>query len=182
MRKALEITPKTEVDKVNRIRLNMDRWRWLPRDLGERYIIVNVPAYTAALVENGVTVSRHRAVAGALKTQTPQLMATATGMAVAIPALLLHAFMSRKAKGIIGSMEQTAVCFVNGSVAFSTATPVAPGSAEKSPPSTAPGPDSFVHTTRSLPPTVPSATDEPAGNASRSGSPRSTACACTISV
>lgn len=42
------------------------------------------------------------------------LMATATGMGVAIPALLLHAFMSRKAKGIIGSMEQTAVGFVNG--------------------------------------------------------------------
>lgn len=80
LKHALEVTPKTEVDKVNRIRLNMDRWRWLPRDLGERYIIVNVPAYTAALVENGVTVSRHRAVAGALKTQTPQLMATATGV------------------------------------------------------------------------------------------------------
>jgi biopolymer transport protein ExbB len=42
------------------------------------------------------------------------LMATATGMAVAIPALLLHAFLSRKAKGIIGSMEQTAVGFING--------------------------------------------------------------------
>ena len=49
------ITPKTESGKINRIRLNMDRWRWLPRDLGERYIIVNVPAFTAALVENGVT-------------------------------------------------------------------------------------------------------------------------------
>jgi len=42
------------------------------------------------------------------------LMATATGMAVAIPALLLHAFLSRKAKSILGSMEQTAVGFVNG--------------------------------------------------------------------
>jgi len=42
------------------------------------------------------------------------LIATATGMAVAIPALLLHAFLSRKAKGIIGSMEQTAVGFING--------------------------------------------------------------------
>ena len=59
LKKALELTPKSEVDKVNRIRLNMDRWRWLPRDLGERYIIVNVPAFTAALVENGATVSRH---------------------------------------------------------------------------------------------------------------------------
>lgn len=42
------------------------------------------------------------------------LIATATGMTVAIPALLLHAFLGRKAKGIIGSMEQTAVGFING--------------------------------------------------------------------
>ena len=80
LKNALAVTPKTETDKIERIRLNMDRWRWLPRDLGERYIIVNVPAYTAALVENGVTVSRHRAVSGATKTPTPQLMAMATGV------------------------------------------------------------------------------------------------------
>ncbi len=42
------------------------------------------------------------------------LVATATGMGVAIPALLLHAFLSRKAKSILGCMEQTAVGFVNG--------------------------------------------------------------------
>jgi biopolymer transport protein ExbB len=42
------------------------------------------------------------------------LICTATGMAVAIPSLLCHAFLSRKAKGILGSMEQTAVAFVNG--------------------------------------------------------------------
>ena len=80
LKNALAITPKTESGKINRIRLNMDRWRWLPRDLGERYIIVNVPAFTAALVENGNTISRHVAVAGAIKTPTPQLMATATGV------------------------------------------------------------------------------------------------------
>ena len=80
LRNALAVTAKTETLDINRIRLNMDRWRWLPRDLGERYIIVNVPAFTAALVENGTTVSRHVAVAGATKTPTPQLMATATGV------------------------------------------------------------------------------------------------------
>jgi len=42
------------------------------------------------------------------------LICTATGMAIAIPSLLFHAFLSRRAKGIIGSMEQTAVGFVNG--------------------------------------------------------------------
>jgi len=80
LKHALQVTPKTETAKIDRIRLNLDRWRWLPRDLGERYIIVNVPAFTAALVENGTTVSRHVAVAGATKTPTPQLMATATGV------------------------------------------------------------------------------------------------------
>jgi murein L,D-transpeptidase YcbB/YkuD len=80
LKHALEVTPKGETAKIDRIRLNLDRWRWLPRDLGERYIIVNVPAFTAALVENGTTVSRHVAVAGAVKTPTPQLMAMAEGV------------------------------------------------------------------------------------------------------
>jgi murein L,D-transpeptidase YcbB/YkuD len=80
LKTALMITPKTDKAKYQRIRLNMDRWRWLPRDLGDRYIIVNVPAYTAALVEDGVTTSRHHAVAGKISTPTPQLSAIATGV------------------------------------------------------------------------------------------------------
>ncbi|MFL6862355.1 MAG: L,D-transpeptidase family protein [Allosphingosinicella sp.] len=62
-----------------KIRLNLDRWRWLPRDLGSKYVIVNVPAYTVSIVENGTTLNRRRAVAGALKTPTPQLSAIITG-------------------------------------------------------------------------------------------------------
>ncbi|MBA3667960.1 MAG: L,D-transpeptidase family protein [Sphingomonas sp.] len=80
LRTALSLTPKTDVAKTNRIRLNLDRWRWLPRDLGQKYIIVNVPAYHATLVENGVTRWKHRAIAGAIKTPTPQLSAMATGV------------------------------------------------------------------------------------------------------
>jgi len=80
LRHALEVTPAGETSKINRIRLNMDRWRWLPQELGDRYIIVNVPAYTAALVENGETISRHHAVAGKISTPTPQLSAIATGV------------------------------------------------------------------------------------------------------
>jgi murein L,D-transpeptidase YcbB/YkuD len=80
LKQALAITPQSDTVKRNRIRLNLDRWRWLPADLGERYIIVNVPAYTAALVESGETLSRHYAVAGAIKTPTPQLSVIATGV------------------------------------------------------------------------------------------------------
>ncbi|HEY0414105.1 MAG TPA: L,D-transpeptidase family protein [Allosphingosinicella sp.] len=63
----------------DKVRLNLDRWRWLPRDLGQKYVIVNVPAYTVAIVEAGTTLNRRRAVAGALKTPTPQLSAVITG-------------------------------------------------------------------------------------------------------
>ena len=64
----------------DRIRLNMDRWRWLPRDLGEKYIIVNVPSFHATLVQDGVTRWKQKAIAGKLSTPTPQLTATATGV------------------------------------------------------------------------------------------------------
>src|SRR3954451_12957524 len=69
----------TDTALKTKIRLNLDRWRWMPRDLGEKYVIVNVPAYTVSIVENGTTLNRRRAVAGALKTPTPQLSAIITG-------------------------------------------------------------------------------------------------------
>ena len=42
------------------------------------------------------------------------LITTEFGLIVAIPSLLFHAFISRKAKGVIGIMEQTGVGFING--------------------------------------------------------------------
>lgn len=80
LKTALSVTPASDSAKYNKIRLNMDRWRWLPRDLGQKYIIVNVPSYYATLVENGATRWKTRAVAGAIKTPTPQLNATAVGV------------------------------------------------------------------------------------------------------
>ena len=42
------------------------------------------------------------------------LVTTEYGLIIAVPCLLIFAFLSRKAKGILSSMEQTAVGFVNG--------------------------------------------------------------------
>ena len=42
------------------------------------------------------------------------LITTEFGLIVAVAALLIHGFLSRKAKGVVASMEQTAVAFVNG--------------------------------------------------------------------
>jgi len=42
------------------------------------------------------------------------LITTEYGLIVAIPALLIHAVVSRQTKGLLGSMEQAAVAFING--------------------------------------------------------------------
>ncbi len=82
LKTSLQLTPEAEKAKRDRIRLNMDRWRWLPRDLGDKYVIVNVPGFHATLVENGVNRWKHKAIAGATKTPTPQLAVLATGVMV----------------------------------------------------------------------------------------------------
>src|SRR5438309_8612138 len=80
LKAALAATPASDEAKRDRIRLNLDRWRWLPRDLGEKYIIVNVPGFHATLVQDGVNRWKQRAIAGKLSTPTPQLNALATGV------------------------------------------------------------------------------------------------------
>jgi murein L,D-transpeptidase YcbB/YkuD len=80
LKTALAETPAADTAERDRIRLNMDRWRWLPRDLGEKYIIVNVPSFHATLVEGGVNRWKHKAIAGKISTPTPQLSALATGV------------------------------------------------------------------------------------------------------
>ena len=80
LKAALALTPASDTATRDKIRLNMDRWRWLPRDLGEKYIIVNVPSFHATLVQDGATRWKERAIAGKLSTPTPQLNAMATGV------------------------------------------------------------------------------------------------------
>jgi murein L,D-transpeptidase YcbB/YkuD len=100
LKSALEMTAATDTAKLNRIRLNMDRWRWLPRDLGPKYIIVNVPGFHATLVENGVNRWKQRAIAGATKTPTPQLSAMAVGVMLnpswEVPPSITHEVVGKK--------------------------------------------------------------------------------------
>lgn len=50
---------------------NMERWRWLPQDLGARHIEVNLPEYTLRLYEDGKVVHRTRVVVGKTTSPTP---------------------------------------------------------------------------------------------------------------
>jgi murein L,D-transpeptidase YcbB/YkuD len=97
---ALAQTPPSQTAKINRIRLNLDRWRWLPRDLGPKYIIVNVPGFHATLVENGINRWKNRAIAGKLSTPTPQLSAMAVGVILnpwwEVPKSIEHEVVGKK--------------------------------------------------------------------------------------
>jgi murein L,D-transpeptidase YcbB/YkuD len=61
--------------KIDTIIANMERWRWLPRDLGKKYVMVNVPDYTLKVVEDGKVIWHTKIVAGKPQTPTPLLTA-----------------------------------------------------------------------------------------------------------
>lgn len=58
-------------ERIRQIELNMERWRWHPRDLGARHIRVNVPAFGLAVIEDGQAVMSMRVVAGRHYRRTP---------------------------------------------------------------------------------------------------------------
>jgi murein L,D-transpeptidase YcbB/YkuD len=62
--------------KIQRITANMERWRWLPRDLGKTYVMVNIPDYSLKVVDNDKVVWRTKIVAGKPQTPTPLLTAS----------------------------------------------------------------------------------------------------------
>ncbi len=49
-RRALDITVDEPIDRVL---LNIDRVKWLPRDVDERYIIVNIPEFMLHYIDGG---------------------------------------------------------------------------------------------------------------------------------
>ena len=55
----------------NALILNMERWRWLPRDLGADRIEVDVPTFSLSLVRDGTVVHRARVVVGKPTNPTP---------------------------------------------------------------------------------------------------------------
>jgi L,D-transpeptidase YcbB len=50
---------------------NMERWRWLPGDLGTRHIMVNVPEYRLRFVNAGDVIHQTRVIVGKQESQTP---------------------------------------------------------------------------------------------------------------
>jgi murein L,D-transpeptidase YcbB/YkuD len=80
LKEALAAAPARDKAGVLRLRANLERWRWMPRELGRRYLLVNAPAFTVSLIEDNKVVSRRRVIVGKPATPTPQFAATVTGV------------------------------------------------------------------------------------------------------
>lgn len=74
------LASETDATRVESIHLNMDRWRWMPRNLGQRYLLVNIPAFEVTLWQDGRQIDRWRTVVGRTTTQTSGFSATVTGV------------------------------------------------------------------------------------------------------
>src|SRR3954451_9024734 len=71
-------TPKRE-KQIDVVLVNMERWRWLPRDLGvpslgDAYVILNIPDYTLKVMQRGQQVWTTRVVTGKPGTHATPLL------------------------------------------------------------------------------------------------------------
>ena len=56
---------------IQRLIVNMERWRWMPPDLGSYYVWNNVPAFTTRVIKGGKSIYVEKAIVGQVKYATP---------------------------------------------------------------------------------------------------------------
>ncbi|HYO74395.1 MAG TPA: L,D-transpeptidase family protein [Archangium sp.] len=60
-------------ERIAQLLVNLERWRWAPRELGTRHVMVNLPAFELEAVEQGRTVLRMPVIIGQQEWSTPVL-------------------------------------------------------------------------------------------------------------
>lgn len=81
LKAALAATPRADKARRDLIRVNLDRWRWLPRDLGKFYLMTNVPEFQLRLTVDNAIIRSYRTIVGKPgKTATPQLAEVVEGV------------------------------------------------------------------------------------------------------
>jgi murein L,D-transpeptidase YcbB/YkuD len=60
-------------ERLHQLELNMERWRWLPRELGTRYLLINIANFTLEVVEQDHPVLTMRTIVGRPDRPTPVL-------------------------------------------------------------------------------------------------------------
>ncbi len=69
------VVHRPSADPIDIVVVNMERWRWLPRDLGNPHVIVNVPDYRLTLYNDGKVYWTTKLVVGKPGLVTPMVSA-----------------------------------------------------------------------------------------------------------
>lgn len=62
---------KAKAALLEKYRVNLERWRWLPHEMGNLYVWNNLPEFETRVMKNGEPIHEERIVIGTQKTQTP---------------------------------------------------------------------------------------------------------------
>lgn len=71
-----KVLQQSKQDYINKIEMNMERWRWQNPPEDERYVWINIPNYELRVIEQDTVVIQSKVIVGNPKTPTPQLKST----------------------------------------------------------------------------------------------------------
>lgn len=106
LRAALATT--ADADARATLRVNLDRWRWMPRLLGPDHILVNVPAFEMRLVQGGAVAARKRVIVGKVKTPTIQFSSVMTGIVLNPPWVVPQSIIAESVGSLVRNRPSTA--------------------------------------------------------------------------
>jgi L,D-transpeptidase YcbB len=64
--------------RIRQIQVNLERWRWMPEDLGARYVLANIPGFQLQMVDDGQVIRTLRTIVGKQDRPTPVLTSMIT--------------------------------------------------------------------------------------------------------
>ena len=76
--KTLESLNVPVEERIRQIELNLERWRWMPKSFGKRYIRINIADFSLEVVEDDETVMQMPVIVGTRYRKTPVFSARMT--------------------------------------------------------------------------------------------------------
>lgn len=56
--------------RIRQMLINLERWKWIPEDISEKYIVVNIPDYKLHIFEHGMRIKSMKVIVGKQVNQT----------------------------------------------------------------------------------------------------------------
>jgi len=61
------------VERIRQVQVNMERWRWMPREMEDRYVLINIPEFKLRLFDHGEVTAKHSVIVGKAYKESPVL-------------------------------------------------------------------------------------------------------------